>query len=121
MFQLTWLEDSRSRAVMEKLKAKYGGSIIRELPKGKNSYKSKNYVLKWWLGNGKLVVFINDVLPFLILKRRQARIILRFQKFNRLGGWQPNGKPQKVIDFQSRLYALNKTLNHKNGSVHAND
>lgn len=59
---------------LSELQKKYGGHI-RKAP---NSDKKTMY--HWQLDANKMLVFLEDILPFLLYKKEQVELVIKFQK-----------------------------------------
>lgn len=85
--QLAQNKTTASVAMFQKLVERYGGrwSEQRSL--------SGRQKLNWQLSSDKAVAFLEEILPFLILKREQAVIAIEWQK----------QRPQRVRDARGRI------------------
>jgi hypothetical protein len=115
-FQLTWTISPLSKKVMDRLVATYGGSYFEQLPTSSKYFKNSRPCYKYCLVAKKLEKFLKDILPYLQLKRKQVRNLLRIRRFTKHWGNGRN-KPLKVQLFEQKMWALNKELNSKNGSL----
>jgi hypothetical protein len=114
IFQLTWTNTPKAKKVFDRLVLEYGGSYCL-VKSSSTGYANSRPYLKYMLTSGKLNKFVADVLPYLCLKRQQAINILRLRKFTPKPGIKT--KPVRIVEFQHKLYELNKQLNTKNGVV----
>ena len=111
LFQLTWIANNQTENVLKELVSKYGGTYSR-YTNNKDKFNNAKPYFKYGLQNKKLIPFLNDVLPFLKLKTRQARNILRLQLILNKPGVRGISEQQTRI--KNKLYLLNKDLNYKN-------
>lgn len=108
-FQLTWTHTDKSEKVMNQLKEKYGGSVY--LPTiGVNHFPNSRPTIKYFLISKKLKPFLEDILPYVHLKKEQTLNILEFLKSVKMG----KNKSQELKDLHYSLYLKNKSLNTKN-------
>lgn len=116
LFQLTWTKTTLSLDFMDRLVRTYGGSYCFVTPSN-SQYKNSRNCIKYVLTGDKLKTLLEEVYPFLVLKRRQAKNILWLRKTI---GQYGNGrlKPKRLQDFHTFLYKFNQTLNTKNGVPH---
>lgn len=114
--QLTWKTTDKSRRVLEKVKQKYGGSLFESTSSG---YSGRAKSLKYSVAMRKAIPLISDILPFLNLKRTQARICLEFAE-SRMAGKYNCHRPQTDEQWEELdyLYERMRELNTKNGKGH---
>ncbi len=115
VFQLTWTVSPLTLAFMKKLVSIYGGSFFIG-KKNLTQFPNSRPVIKYCICSKKVVPLIIDVLPFLHLKRKQARNILRLRSVVRHYR-KGVSKSNRIIAFEQKLYELNKELNTKNGTL----
>lgn len=109
-FQLTWSNTLLTREFFEQLKIQYGGSYFVGMPSSKNSFPNAKQIIKYCLVCRQIRKLIVDVLPFLILKRRQARTLLRLLN----NTYKGRCKPERLSKFQEILWKKNKEYSTKN-------
>lgn len=113
MVQLSWSQTSRSKAVMDHLVNTYGGSYFNGVPSNQR-YANGRPIYKYCAVGAAAQKIVEDILPHLQLKTRQARNLLRLRKIKAAyTGVRP--RPEKVSKVLYRLERLNKTFNTKNG------
>ena len=108
MCQLTWTQNKFSLKFMQALKKQYGGSISEVKPTG---FANARPCYRYMVLADKAVLMIEDILPFLQLKRKQARNLIRIQQTNKKRG---PGRTIKMKQFKEKLYKNNISLNTKN-------
>ena len=82
----------------------YGGRVVK-----KKKYKRKHATAYQWLLTGnKMRFLLSDVLPYLIVKDKQAKIVLSFPKYNK-GGNKSRTDAEKQE--QKNLWLAIKKLN----------
>lgn len=115
MFQLTWTANDISKAAMEVLMAQYGGSFARAGGSSVNiaTYKNSKPYYKYSLTGKRLLSFLIDIKPYLLLKKEQAEnLITILQNQKNYGVSRPRSEHINVLFFD--LWVKNKQLNHKN-------
>lgn len=110
-FQITWIYNKLTLHIFKSIKAKYGGNIC--ITKNKTGFNNKpTDVVKYMTTNKLLYALINDILPHLLLKKKQAQLILKLSKTYRR---TPGYITKKTFDYRESLYQRNRQLNSKNG------
>ncbi len=89
-----------ARIVFEWLKNRYGGGI----------FIHTSGVLRWDLRSNKAVVFLKDIEPYTILKRRHIKVALRFQSIS------PGSGHKLSIPARLEKEGLSRTLKILNGN-----
>jgi hypothetical protein len=114
MFGLTWVKNNSSIAIMDRLKEIYGGSWCCIKTQWPTQFPNARPYVKYCLVSKQCEKFLRDIVPFLQIKRKQGRNMLRMRKVvsNYYSVGHP--KPQRVKDFQAAVYELNKRLNASN-------
>ncbi len=88
----------------------YYGGWIATLRGCKKGYKE---IYHWKVTGDEMKVLIKDVLPYLIIKREQAKINLSFPNYM-ARGWgnkSPKGRSQKELEKQAELWIKIRKLN----------
>jgi len=114
-FQLTWKYSDHSLSVFKDLKKKYKGSFyIGRSHSGYNKTKSK--IIKYYVQGQSLIDLCKDIVPFLRLKKKQAKLILEHWKSVKpRGTWnQWHKKPKLIYNKENDLYKKFYKLNTKN-------
>lgn len=94
LIQITWIANNKTLALFNKIVECYGGSISRCLKSSNSNFDSWNTdVLKYAISTKKSEKFLNDILPFLQLKREQCRLALRLIKTTQFGKYG-SGRPK---------------------------
>ncbi len=71
--QLAQNKSNNSTRIMEYLKNRYGGNISIQITlSNKNKYN-------WQLNSNKCAKFLKDIEPYLVLKKKQAQIAIKWQ------------------------------------------
>lgn len=109
-FQLGWKETELSKRAIESMKSQYGGSVSYASP-SEGSY-GRTKMVKYMLQGKKLESFLEQIIPFLILKREHAEILLALRKTIKQG----SNKTQELLLLQESFYLKMKELNTKNTS-----
>lgn len=109
-FQLGWKESSLAKEAIEKMKSQFGGSISYASP-SENSY-GRTKMIKYMLQGKKLESFLEQIIPFLILKREHAETLLTLRRTIKQG----SNKTQELLLLQESLYLKMKELNTKNSA-----
>lgn len=98
--------------VLEFIKEEWGGTLDITKRKNEKSYWKKCWRLR--MGGKKIYKFLKDILPYLIVKRPQAELYLKFQPFNRVGGLPDKPRyTQEEIKLRERIYHDMSALNHR--------
>jgi hypothetical protein len=112
--QLTWKEVPETVKVMEELKRAYGGTVIRGIET--RGFSTATSYVKYRINSRQAAVLIQDMLPFLRVKRRQAQICLEAAKIIgkvRYTRWRR--RPPSDRARLGELYKQVANLNWKNG------
>lgn len=110
------IKSVESEAVLEHLKEQYGGSVHRV----KRSYGDYRYWF-WQVTGPKAAHLLRAVLPYLRLKRRQARDGLRFAAIRAKYapvGYQARHLPDKARKLMERLYDRMRIYNRPEHDRH---
>jgi hypothetical protein len=114
-FQIGWKEDPKALSVLKAIQVKYGGAVCFPTPKETGFGRPR--MLKYHAGGKALEAILEDIMPFLQLKRKQARLI-KFLRYytDKPGAYGGNraGKSQKLVNFHRGLYFKIRALNSKN-------
>jgi hypothetical protein len=114
MIQLSWSESELSRNFIKLLVEKYGGSYFSSEGLYKGRYPNGKPILKY-CGVGKSAEKIcNDVLPFLVLKKEQAKNLLKLREVT---SSFTGSRPKECSDQLNHLYTYNRKLNSKNKGI----
>ncbi len=115
-FQLTWKYSKEAEKVSIYLKLKYKAGVYYSIKKS-NSFGKECKIIKIQMWEKSVVQFINDVYPYLILKKEQAKIVKEgaLLKSNK---WGVKGKPQKIWDKEKIIYIKMNKLNSKNKKIY---
>lgn len=100
-----------SEEILEELKRRYGGSFGNRIKKRKLGW-NKEPMPRWSISDNKAILFLKEILPFLILKKEQAVLAIKLKEE---GDWTPGSK--KSVDEMERRESLRKKvhdLNRKN-------
>lgn len=122
LFQLTWEDTPLTRLVLSKMKDLYGGSFS-ECNRKPDSYCNKHKtVLKYSVEGQRLGIFIKELLPYLVLKRERAEIILEFIRYRELSKKtviHRVGRKKDLEDWskEDRIYEKMNGLNSKNKKI----
>ena len=94
--------------VLKLFKEQFGGSIQNRLDKRKNRRPSWT----WWIAANKALKVLEEVKPFLIIKKPQAEILLGLKrcslKRNKLGRLVRRMTPEIIKDNFERVAAIRK-------------
>lgn len=115
--QLTWSDTEKSRKVLNLLKETYGGSVF-ESKSLKSRYPNSRPVIKYSVACQKSRKLLEDILPYLLLKKDQAVLaldILNTTGYGIYGFGRP--KPKDLIEKHRNIYLQMKELNTKNSGV----
>ncbi len=112
IFQLTWSISNEAEDVMIFLKNKYGGSF--SVCKKSTSFNSlKPSIFKYSVESNGLLKLINDIEPYLILKKERATLIkqhILYRKKRKPGLI----KTKKEWEYEDDVYKKINLLNSKN-------
>lgn len=89
--------------VLQKIKAKYGGDIYSSVVKNSPHWKPRHV---WRLQHANCLKLTEELVPYLIIKKRQAKLFMNYQKSR-------PGKGNKLsvklkLKFMSSMQKLNK-------------
>ncbi len=114
MIQISWKYTDISEKFMKKLCKMFGGTYHINSRKYKSSYKNSSTIIKY-CATGKAVDRIVDyIFDNLILKKKQAKNILKLRQLVGFQGAPGKTRPKKLSNKMHKLYELNKELNTKN-------
>lgn len=106
--QITWKLSEQSRFFFKFLEEKYGGSSFE----GKShSVFGKTDIIKYCATGNACTLICKDIIPHLILKKRQAEIALEGSML-KSRTWGSRGKPQEVWDHEVQLFQESYELKH---------
>jgi|ERR1035437_1687001 hypothetical protein len=119
LMQLSWKKTDLSSTLINAIAEEFGGSVGDCA--SSNTHKSfpgtKDY-LKYCVQGKKAAILAKTLLPFLVLKKRQAEnLIVLIEKTSIFKGT----KQKLITDELHEIYLLNKSLNTKNGWKNAKD
>jgi len=109
VIQITWVDTPESRAVFSALKLEYGGSIF-SVSKRADRFANAKPTIKYSAEAKAVERILNDITPYLILKKQQALATLEMRKLksNKYGVSYP--KPNSVWKAEDMIYRT--TLKH---------
>jgi len=113
-FQLTWTKTKLTEKFMKDLKKQFGGSYY-EAKNRNDRFANGSPTIRYFLTNKGLKLFLKEVLPFIILKKKQVLNcleLLNTTEFGKYGFGRP--KPKKLKKKHYNLYIQNKNINTKN-------
>ncbi len=93
-YELSLNVTQKDRTILNFFQAHYGGYII---------YNHKQNVHKWTTDVPSAVIFLNDILPFLIVKSAQVKLALEFQKTKSLRAGRRDESARILEEAQSIL------------------
>lgn len=96
----------REKEILEVFQQRFGGTL-RQLPK--RSPKHSTYYM-WRITGESVVRFVDEIGPYLVLKRQHAELAAEFQAFKREHGNKPLTKEEYDVQlsFFNRMRELNK-------------
>jgi len=109
--QITWLKSKFSFKVLNSIKSTYGGSLFDTSHKTSYNLRFPKPMLKYHACSKSVLKIINDIYPFLKLKKPQAKIIKTFILFPKNSSRPRHKSTSKKYE---RLKLLITSLNHKN-------
>lgn len=89
------------------LKIAYGGYIYKK----RDKRPQNSQCWEWDLQSRQALVFLQDILPYLHLKKPQAELAIRFQQARRNPGGKGKTEGEKAVDEAQRI--LMKELKHQ--------
>lgn len=101
--------------VMNKLRKQFGGSIARvKVRPSDTRFKNGKPYIKYLLTGSKLLIFLKFIEPFLQLKYKQARNLIKLLSTD--VKWRNNFKPRpkSISRYFEKLRLNNRLLNTKN-------
>lgn len=115
MVQLTWTRTKQSEKFIRNLSQRYGGTYYIIMPSNTGNFKNCRPVVKYGAKARAAEAIVRDVLPHLVLKKRQANNILKL--YSVLKDTKTPGKTRlrKVTNRLDKIYLKNRMLNGKNG------
>lgn len=107
--QVSTCQSSKGAFLVEKMKERWGGYVNhRDRSKKNGAWKD---TMEWSLRGPHCKVFLEEILPHLILKKRQAELVLEF--FSLQGENGQNALYPDVKLHQMEIYNELRLLNHK--------
>lgn len=112
--QLTWVKTDKTFNVFNILKQKYGGNVCEcEFKKGR--FLNASPIIKYNIVCRQSKKLLEDMLPFLQLKKEQAQLALEVINTTELGKYgNKRPKPKELMDRHYNIYIEMKKLNTKN-------
>ncbi len=104
-FQLVCKVSMSSLPVLELLMARYGGSIRAESQSA--THNKYGLVHSWAISSSNAVMFLTQLLPYLVVKREQAELALLFQS-RKLRGRVT--KTEEALALEEAQYILMRSL-----------
>jgi len=126
ILQISWKQkkDGNAESVFIKLKEKYGGwTGVYEKQLNEFSNGKKSIICKYSLEGQGLIKLIEDIYPFLQLKKKQAKIIIQHLELlskHRVNGYSKygvKGKPQSLWNQEKKIFNKMIKLNNKNSHI----
>lgn len=117
VFQLTWKKSDLSIKVMNEIVRRYGGCCCKWIRNGNNFPTKSAECLKYSVGGPGLDKLTEAILPYLLLKKKQAELIKEARLLRK--GWKRGrlGKPINVWKKEDELYLEFNKLNGKNKKI----
>jgi len=106
-YEPTVMVGNTDKAMIDYLTALYGGWVT----KSKTRWKSNTDLYFWGIAGDSMRQFLKDILPYLVGKRKHARLVLRFPVFPPSGLGQE--RPKNIVRRQASIYKKVKELNRK--------
>ncbi len=113
-FQLTWKKTKESIKFFEYLKKRYGGSYHENKPR-KDRFKNASPTIKYFLTGIKIKNFLEDIQDYVILKKKQVKLVLKLRN-NLWQGGLGRRKPKELCNLHHKIYLDMKKLNTKNSA-----
>jgi len=115
-FQLTWKYSKEADLVCKYLKNKYKAGLYYGIKKN-DLLGRECKIIKVQMWEKSVVLFLEDILPYLILKKKQAEIVLYGAKL-KSRKWGVKGKPKEIWEKEIKLYKKINSLNSKNKKLY---
>ncbi len=115
IFQLTWVETPDTVKIMKYLVNQYKGSFHKINKRTNGRFKNPSDIIKYSTEGKGLDKLLNDVLPFVLLKKEQVSLAIRIRQ-NRVQ-WkklQQRTKPEEFWNIEHEIYDKFKKINSKN-------
>lgn len=111
LVQITWTKKRETHNVFKKLVKIYGGTF-HKCKISNNTFKNSKPVLKYGISGKKCQALLEDVHPFLQLKKQQAILAIKMQNTIKYGIYGNRRlKPESIKRKQHLYYEQNKRLN----------
>jgi len=114
LLQITWRDIPETVNVLDNLKLMYGGSVTSGTENRGHSRHTR--FVKFRIYSKQASRLIEDILPYLRIKRRQAELCLQAARIisrHHRGRWNP--RPPEEWKELEKLYRSNATLNWSKG------
>lgn len=106
IFHLRIMVKNTSKDLIFWLKEKFDGGIYFD--KRRNEKWRDTWV--WYIDSGKTANILKKVLPYLIIKKQQAKLAIKFQNTKKYKG---TSIPEKIKEQRKKFYDLMKQLNKR--------
>lgn len=95
--------------MIEFLRSRWGGHIsnMRE-----RADLNRRAAQRWTVVSEQVLPFLDDIFPFLIVKRTQAKLVRRYQRFVQYKG-RHGPEALRVLPLQQRFYSMLRVLNRR--------
>lgn len=114
LIQLSWAQTEKVLSTLEKIKSIYGGAVYTE-KNNQTRFKNGKDLYRYCIGNKASKKLLEDILPFLHLKKNQCENALELINTTEYGSYgNKRPKPEDLKIKHHNLYLNNKELNTKN-------
>lgn len=101
--------NATSSDMIDYLHSRWGGSKA-ELD---SSQPNRRRIYRWVITSKQAAQFLEDIYPFLVVKKEQAMFARSFQVLSRRWGRHGGGRPIAILGFQRSVFEKMKELNKR--------
>lgn len=98
--QITWKKSEDTLAFVELLKNIYGGYVGEH----KGGFNKQTTTVRYSADGKRAGIIVKDILPYLILKKRQAELVLEMRCIKGVRYGNGNRKPDSIWEQESDIY-----------------
>ncbi|HEC66758.1 MAG TPA: hypothetical protein ENI23_15900 [bacterium] len=106
LVQLSWVYSTPALKFMNEIKKLYGGSVF-EYTKQANEFSSDSIILKYTVEAKGADKLVRDILPYLTLKKEQAKRMVKMRELKSMQYGAGNPKPDSHWKLEDAIWKKN--------------
>ncbi len=99
--------NNTAKPMIDYLQSRWGG-YVRRVPENEKLNRREQW--HWGLSANKALRFLDDIFPYLVVKRRQAQLARRFQRYVQVVGRE---RTERIYQLQCRFFDEMRLLNRR--------